>query len=704
MKENLNRMLIKSKKWFLLFVLGLFSIGAFAQGMAVSGKVTGKDDGMPIPGVTVAIKGTATGTITDVDGNYTINASTGDVVIFSFVGMETMEATVDGATLNVSMKSSIIGLDEVVAIGYGTQKKKELTGAVVQVKSEALTQMATADIGTALQGQVAGVNVQASSGAPGASSNIQIRGINSINGANAPLWVVDGIPQDGDPKLSSNEIETIDILKDAASAAIYGTRGSGGVILVTTKRGKAGQMKISADSYYGIQKITSGIELMNFEEQMYEYFTWARNNNSSHADDTWTQLETNKNNFTNNSDLLNVIQQDNASIQNHSVQISGGTDNLTYSVVGNYFSQDGSIINTYYDRFNVRGNTTFKKGRWTVNTGMGFRVEEQAYEPWLLLYEAYKYKPFQPEVDPDVETVQGAGAGGSNEARNLGNITAKLKQSDVRNGEQFNGNMVVRFEVMKGLEVNTRLGLSYNNNTRVLINPLFEVYDDDGELVTNSNTRSGVKNTSDRSTSFTWESGVTWEKDFGDHNVKLLGVVSTEKYTFSSFWGEKKDLVNNAVTVINGGTADPNAGSGTGEWGQDRTNTLIGMLGRAQYNYKGRYLLSVSARRDGSSRFAENYRWGTFPSASVGWNVSDEPFWSGVSNIANSLKLRASYGTTGNQNFSDYRFSPTIALGYDYPFGSESNGKLALGSIQTGFANSDVQWETSVIWDSSIIA
>lgn len=696
MKENLNRMLTKSKKWFILLVLGLISIGAFAQEITVSGKVVSTEDGMPIPGVSIIIKGTTNGTITNVDGIYSIVAGKGQVLQFNFVGMADQEITINDSKIDVRMEPEAIGLNEVVAIGYGTQKKKELTGAVVQVKSETLTQMATADIGTALQGQVAGVNVQASSGAPGASSNIQIRGVNSINGANAPLFVVDGIPQDSDPRLSSNEIETIDILKDAASAAIYGTRGSGGVILITTKRGKAGTMQISADSYYGVQKITSGMPLMNFEEQMYEYFTWQRNNNGLHSDNTWTQLESNPNNFTNNSNLMDVIQQDNASIQNHSVNVSGGSKDLTYNVVGSYFSQEGTLINTHYDRFNIRSNTSYKKGRWSVTTGLGFRVEEQAYAPWQLLLEAYKYKPFQQDIDPNVEIIDGAGGNGSNEARNLGQITAKLKQSDVRNGEQFNGNAQVRFEIMKGFELNTRVGVSYNNNTRILINPLFEVYDDDGDIVVNSQTRSRARNTSDRSTSFTWESGINWERDFGDHNVKILGVVSNEKYTFSSFWGEKWDLVNNDITVINGGTADPNAGSGEGDWGQDRVNTLIGLLGRVQYNYKGRYLLSVSARHDGSSRFGAENRWGTFPSASVGWNVSDEPFWANLRDVANSFKLRASYGTTGNQNFADYRFSPTIRLGYDYPFGTESNGKLALGGIQTGYANPEVKWETSI--------
>ena len=674
-----------------LLLLGM----ANAQTVTVSGKVS-TTSGETIPGVNVVIKGTQNGVISDFDGMFKINVPANGTLVFSYIGFEPTEVAVSGKTkLDVVLKETSIGLEEVVAIGYGTQKKKEVTGAVAQVSSEVLSQSSTSDLGTALQGQIAGVSVQASSGAPGSSSNIQIRGLNSVTGNNAPLFIVDGIPYDGDPKLSNSEIETIDVLKDAASAAIYGTRGSGGVILITTKHGNAGQMKVSLDSYYGVQSITSGIPLMNFEESMYQTFLVAQNVNLTNMSNSWTVLESNRYNFLNNTDLGKVIVVDNAPIQNHSLSISGGKEGVTFNIVGNYFGQDGMIINSGYDRYNVRGNMNYKKGKWNFLTGLGFRVEQQEYEPYQLLLEAYKYLPFQQSISPDQGTIADGGSG--NSVVNLGNMATKLKQTDVRNGENFNVNFQADYKLSKDITLTTRMGANFTNNTRVRINPVFKVYDDNGLPVV-LNTRSGVRNTSDRSFSFTWENSVNYAKKIGDHSIKLLGVYSMEKYNYTSFFAEKLDLISNDITVLGGATADANAGSGSG-WGQDRTNSLIGMLGRFQYDYKGRYLLSVSARRDGSSRFSQKYRWGTFPSVSVGWNVSDENFWSSMSNVINGLKLRASYGTTGNQNFLDYSNAASISLKKDYAFGLDSDTGItaaALGATQTAFSNSNVKWETTV--------
>lgn len=674
-----------------LLVLG----EAYAQNISVTGKVT-DSSGEVIPGATVVIKGTQTGTITDADGSFKINASPDATLIISFVGFVPAEVPVAGKTkLSVVLKESVIGLEEVVAIGYGTQKKKEVTGAVVQVESEELEKISTADLGTALQGTVAGVSVQASSGAPGASSNIQIRGISSINGQNQPLFVVDGIPQDGDPRLSNSEIATIDILKDAASCAIYGTRGAAGVILITTKKGEVGQMKVSANSYYGVQKITSGIELMDFEEYFYAFFVHQNHlNPDATSDNIWTSLENAKDNFTNNVNIVDVIENDNASIQNHSVTLSGGMKDLTYNIVGAYFDQEGTLLNTNYDRFNVRANVNFKKGKWSFKTGLGFRVENQGYPSWGLLYEAYKYKPYQAPLDPNAVSFSGAGSL-ENDRQQLGTVMAKLKQTDDRQGENFNGNISVNYEIAKNLNFTTNLGVIYGNNTRTRINPLFEVFDDEGELVKNTNTRSGIYQESNRNTGFTWDSGLNYSKSFGNHNLKFLAVASSEKYAYTSFWASGKDLTSNEVPNLGQTTAEPAVGIGDG-WNQDRTNTLVGILGRIQYDYKGRYLLSVSARHDGSSRFGQDYRWGTFPSVSVGWNVSDESFWQNMANTVNSFKVRASYGTTGNQSFKDYSYSATISSGFDYPFGTEADYYLSLGNIQTGFANPQVQWETSI--------
>ncbi|GAF03643.1 SusC/RagA family TonB-linked outer membrane protein [Saccharicrinis fermentans] len=689
-KKNLNLMRVRSGKWLLLFAIGLVSMRAIAQPFNVNGVVTGAEDGMPIPGVSVVVKGTVIGTITDMDGKYRIKAENGNVLVFSFIGMQSQEVIVSKRKHDVKLKMDLVSLDEVVAIGYGTQKKKEVSGAVVQVKSEDLEKISTSDLGTALQGAIAGVSIQASSGQPGANSNIQIRGVNSITGANAPLFVVDGIPQEGNPQLSSSEIASVDVLKDAASSAIYGVRGAGGVVLITTKTGKAGEMKISANAYYGIQKITSGIDLMSFEDYWYQFMVFQNQlTPGSYSDLIWTSLENGRQNFTNNTSIVDVIEQDNAKIQNYSVNISGGKKDLTYNVVGSFFEQDGTLINTGYERFNVRANTSYKKGRWTIKTSLGFKVDEQQYASGNLLYEAYKFKPYQRSVDPDAVSFSDSGT--QTDQLQVGNVMAKLKQTDVRNGESFNGNVDLKFELSKGLYLTGRAGVNYGNNTRVKINPLFEVYDTDGELVINANTRSGVKNTSDRSVRSTFEAGVNYTKKWGEHQINFLAVASSEEFEYTTFYGQGKDITSNEVAVLEQTTAEPSIGSGS-----DKTRTLVGLLGRVQYNYKGgRYNLSVSARRDGSSKFASGYQWEIFPSVSASWNVADEPFWEGMSNTINGFKIRASLGTVGNNNIPDYQYAATISSGFDYPFGADANPYLALGQIQTGYANPNVFWETS---------
>ncbi|RYY36065.1 MAG: TonB-dependent receptor, partial [Sphingobacteriaceae bacterium] len=354
------------KKPLLILFLLSFCTLLNAQDITTSGKVT-DGSGVTLPGVTVTLNGTNIVTTTNASGDYIIKgAQPSQTLSFTYVGFEPKEVTVKQGTLNITMESSFKKLDEVVVVGYGTQKKKEVTGAVGRVTNAVLSQSATADLGTALQGQVPGVTVQASSGRPGALSNIQIRGLSSVTGRNEPLFVVDGIPYNSDPQLSVNEIESVDILKDAASAAIYGTRGAGGVILITTKKGKAGKMKVDIDSYAGTQKITSGIPVMNFDESIYAMFINAYHFNGTPIGETWTPLEENRYYFANNTKMSDVIERDYSPMQNHSLTVSGGKTGLTYNVSANYIQQSGLIINSGYNRFNVRANTAIREGKWNI--------------------------------------------------------------------------------------------------------------------------------------------------------------------------------------------------------------------------------------------------------------------------------------------------------------------------------------------------
>lgn len=685
-------MKMKILLWFLCGIV--FSTSMLAQKANVSGTVL-DSSGDPIPGVNVIIKGTRNGTIADVNGFYTINANIkSDILTFSFVGMETQEIALKGRVkLDVKLKNESIGLDDVVVIGYGTQKKKEVTGAVARVEADQISKISTSDLGSALQGQVAGVNVQMSSGEPGAASNIQIRGVTSITGSNAPLFVVDGIPQEEDPQLSNNEIESIDILKDAASAAIYGTRGAGGVILITTKQAKAGKLKVSVDGYYGVQNITSGMPMLTTEEWAYAYFNKKEGFGEMEGGlgtDVYTPLQNNQRYLTNNTNVLDQIQNDNAKIQNYSVTFSGGKKNLTNSIVLNYFNQEGVIINSGYDRFNFRTNSVFRTNKLTLKVGVAVSIDDRDRN--TSLYTAYRYKPYQDPFDAEASSLIVNG-----NDTDVETSRALIQQTQTINNTKtgkFSGNIQLNYKLAKGLGAFVRAGGRYSNSLALYMKPNLDIYDNDGVLIpATPSQRSSIKNTDAVGTSIVAEGGISYDKKIGrGHKIKFLGVATTEEYTYTSFYAERLDVAYNEIQVLDGGASEyMTAASGN----KDRVNKLIGLLARLQYDYKSRYLLSASVRRDGSSRFAEGNRFGTFPSVSAGWNISSEPFWTSFKDVANSLKVRLSYGTTGNQNFADYSYSATITSENDYVLGAEGSGILQTGATQEGFVNPDVKWETS---------
>ncbi|MCL7765070.1 TonB-dependent receptor [Polaribacter sp. Z014] len=687
LKEFLNE---KSKTFLAVFICTLSFSFSQAQKITVKGSVTG--EGELLPGVSIVIKGTSNGTTTDFDGNYKIVAAPTDMLVFSYMGYATKSIIVGSKSkINVTLKNDTSVLDEIVVVGYGTQKKKELTGAVSQIKSDEIMKTATSDLSSALQGQIAGVTVVASDGAPGSEANVMIRGLTSINGGNKPLYVVDGIPFEGDPKLSTSEVESIDVLKDAASAAIYGTRGAAGVILITTKKGKEGTMKIRAESYYGVQNITSSTYIMDANDRLYSHFlqSWAVNGNV--YGNTWHSAEQNPTQLTNNTNLINYVTNDSAPIENYSLTLSGGQNGLTYNIVGNFFSQDGTVINSSYERFNVRTNAQMKKGNWNVTSGLSFRVEDKQNGPWGILRDAYRYQALQVDLEDNLESIGDAGDGSS--ANNLSYLGRKLLQEDNEERQYFDGNISIAYNFNKNLKFTSRLAAGWENATRRVINPEFIAYDWEGEPLPGE--QSKIYNFSSTSKRFSWENIINYKKSFGKHNFNFVGVYSAERYNYTSFYAQKFDINSNEVTVLNGATGDSLAGSGTGQWNQDRENTLIGMLARLQYNYKGKYLFSASVRRDGSSRF-KSQPWGVFPSFSAGWNVSDEDFWKPIKNTIRSLKIRASYGTTGNQGIADYAYSPTITLENDYVFGNDADQNLQLGAIQQGYANELVSWETSI--------
>lgn len=645
--------------------------------------------GDPIPGVTVVVKGTVVGTTTDLDGSYRIVAEQGDILVFSFIGFQSKEIEIGNqSTIDILLEEDITSLGEVLVVGYGTQTMREVTGAISQVKSESLEKVASSNFTHALQGQIAGVNVTASSGAPGAPANIKIRGVGSFS-ANAigPLYVVDGVPFDQTPNFSTNEIESIEVLKDAASASIYGTRASNGVILITTKQGKAGEMKVSLDSYYGVTNIRRSIPLVN------NTLDWLFINRVRYASvgqiaTGWTALIDNPRGLYYNTNWMDLFQVDNAPIQNHSIRLSGGQKGLTYSVVTSYFGQDGLWLNSAYERLSTRANAQFTKGKFSANVGLALAYDTRSNHNTNLPYDAIRLRPFKAPIDYHLEEIP---APGSNAAA-VANIARRVKEVNEQKSNDLFFNLGLNYEVFEGFKIRANIGADATNSFATLFNPSFNLFNEStGAVVAGGQPIAALQNTIGYRQHWISELMGTYEKRHGEHKVTLLAAISREQSIRETYIAGKRGFLSNDIRVLGGGAIDPLAN------GFKYVNSLSGSLGRLQYNYADRYMFSASVRRDGSSRFAVNNQFGFFPSISAGWNIAEEQFFksSRLGSFMSSAKLRASYGTAGNQFISDYLYAAVVSSGIDYVLGTPDQA-LALGVTQQNFANSNVKWETSI--------
>ncbi|WP_282039215.1 SusC/RagA family TonB-linked outer membrane protein [Saccharicrinis aurantiacus] len=682
---------MKTNAWRVLLVLAVLfsmnSVSVLAQNLEITGVVSDGETGDPIPGVSVYIVGTTNGTITNIDGQYNISAASDAQLGFSFIGYQTKSVDVAGKTsLSVSLAPDVVSLDEVVAVGYGVQKKKELTGAVAQIKTEEMTKIVASDFTKSLQGQVAGVNVTESSGRPGEEANIQIRGLGSINGTSSPLYVVDGIPYNSNPNIASEDIATVDILKDGAAAAVYGTRASNGVILITTKRGKAGKTKVSLSSYYGIQNITSGTPLLNTPEHIY-----VDEMNQAAAGGVSNILFYNPDAMDYNTDFVDRITNNNASIQNHSITMSGGKEDVTFNVNANYFEQDGVLIQSGYERFNTRANANMKKGRFEAFVSLGLMHSEKEVEPYSLYEFAIFQGPYRPPL-ADYETTENTVVIPGNNPDHVSFLSKLLTQDDIRKEDSYNFATNLKFELMDGLSLQSNLGYNYWAYQRSFWQPQYLVYDVEGnpnEL--GSRNEAVLEETYTTSRKTTMEFLLNYSKTFGKHSVGAIAGYTREETNYKNTIARKVDWVSNTVPVFDGGKT-PTATNGT-----ENTQGIVGKLLRVQYNYDEKYLFSASVRHDGSSNFGNDHRYATFPGVSAGWNISEEGFMDNLESVQN-LKLRASYGEVGNQGIPPYLYAAYVDANIDYPWAAEtsSDHNLGAGAIQRGYANPDVQWETNL--------
>ncbi len=677
----------------LIALLASFS-SALAQ---VSGRVT-STAGEALPGVSISVKGTTTGTISDSDGKYSIaNARSNDVLVFSYIGYNTAEETVGGrTTINVTLTENSQTLEELVVVGYGTQKKSSVTGAVSSVSSKDLKALPVISLTQAMQGRVPGVQIT-NNGSPGASPIIRVRGVGSVSLSPDPLYVIDGVPAGGINNIDPKDIESLEVLKDASSAAIYGSRAANGVILITTKKGAAGKLSVNVDSYYGTQTAWKTLDLLDRDEYL-QYGTalltaagqpvpgrFNAMNTPVYEGAATTFAQT-------NTDWQDVMFR-NAPITDNQLSLSGGNETSRFYTSLGYFQQDGLLQYTDYNRKSFRINSDHKLGK-AISIGQTFmlagdrRTAERDGGGRTQIQNIMRMIPYWPVTDPTKlggysTTAQGLDA---TDPENPLRVADQEQRNQVNTGVKMVGTVFTDIKLTSWLKYRFTAGFDYANGR---FDGFLPIYADGNRSRVNATI---TKNTNDF-LSKVFTNALTFDKTFGNHYVNVLAV------------GERQDArgrsVNasglrpdNSITQLQG-ISNPSVNSNLSE------NVLLSYVGRLNYEYAGKYLLGASVRRDGSSKFAPGKKWGTFPAFSVGWRISEEPFMKDLVAI-NELKIRGSWGQSGYNAIGDYDWQPLVqANNTIYPF---NNNTAVLGSYFNQLGNRDLSWEVTTMTNVGVDA
>lgn len=703
------------KKIVLFMGLTMLSAALYAQTQAITGQVTDLTNGEALPGVNILVKGSTVGTVTDVEGNYRLSVpEEAETLVFSSVGYLSEEITIDNqTTIDLALSPDIQSLSEIVVVGYGTQDKKELTGAIASVNSEAIKDLPVTGLDQALAAQVPGVQVNQSNAAPGGAVNIRVRGTVSINSGSEPLYVIDGYPisvsanQVSNPlsSINPNDIESIDILKDASASAIYGSRASNGVIIITTKKGKSGKPQFSLDAYTGFQRVEKRIDVLNAREFATLY---GESRNNSYLDffgDQGAQItddnETRQALGATSSDLYHIDPQladpsqfgegtdwqdeifRTAPINNVQLSARGGTDALTYYLSGGYFNQQGVVIESGFERYSfntsLEANVT-NKVRLGFNLNSAYSVNqlvngEGSWHEGGVVTSALMMPPTMDVRDED---------GNFQDLRDVypswGFVDVvnpvQIAQENQRAINRFRafGSLFAEYDIVEGLTFKALLGGDYATSEEDKFTP----------RTLNDRVRGGNTAYQDNTTARNYLSEFTlnYDKSLGDHHLSALLGYTTQKERRRCTRIEATDFPNDYVQDITGGVIS-NVISNPREW------SLLSYLGRINYDYRGKYLLTATIRRDGSSRFGADNRWGNFPSVSVGWRISEEAFMDNVS-FLDDLKVRASYGLTGNNSIGDY-----ASIGLLAPSNYVVDGNVVLGQIKGSLPNENLGWETT---------
>ncbi|MEA5458594.1 TonB-dependent receptor [Arcicella sp. LKC2W] len=625
--------------------------------------------GEPLSGVSVRIKGSSSGIATDANGKFSINAPANATLIFSFVGYENMEMAVNGrASLNVTLIENVQELDQVIVVGYGTQRKVDVTGATASVKGEELTKQSVLTATQAIQGKVAGVQI-ISSGKPGSSPVVKIRGTGTALAGTTALFVVDGVLTDDISNINTADIVSMDILKDASSTAIYGARGANGVIILTTKRGENGKMKISYNANVGFREASNLVKMANAAE--YANYASTASGNSIPAGSVST-------------DWYGQILRT-AWMQNHNLSLSGGSDKSVYFLSFGYLTDEGIVINSKYDRITVRSNNEFNlSNSFKIGTNVSFsNGNNQDVNLGTAYNNAYRAAPIIPsKVDGKY--------GNTSVYQNVGNPVLDIENNaNLLKDNRLQGNFYAEYQPLKSIKIRSSLGGDWLNANNRVYNQQFNndltTFIASGGNQRNPNSNLSMKNT--ETFRWVWDNTITFNHQFDKHTLTALIGTTAEQYTQTWFSAFRKDVpANQDLWYISTGNANTSTNDGSGDkW------TRNSYIGRVNYNYDDKYLFTATVRRDGSSRFPTQNRWGYFPSVGAGWVVSNENFMQEQS-VFKNLKLRASWGIVGNDRIPSDAFTVTITPNLAYPFGG---GIATPGSAITQIKDPNLKWETT---------
>ena len=659
------------KRNFALLLLTLISLWSFGQHV-ITGTITDPDTKESIPGATVIIKGTQRGTASDMDGKYSIEAEKGETLLFSFIGYDPQEITVsDEETINIELVMNSLDLDEYVVVGYGIQKKSDVTGALSKIGKDAFEETHSQSIAQIMQGRASGVTVTSTSGSPGKSPDINIRGVSSINGT-PPLWVVDGVPISG--TINALDIESMEILKDASAAAIYGTKGAGGVILVTTKKGKKGEMKLNYENRFNFSQFPKYLELSTAKD-------WARLRIEATENAGVPVPESLRGTFGEGTDWQKEITNQGAFSNSHFISASGGSEKINYYMSFNHSNEQGIVQKSSAVSNSFRINASAQIKDWLKvgeNLSIGrdnIRAINEEDEWNAVLIEAIAIDPItRPRKDD-----------GSWEGTQYNSVANPVAHLDRTNGENKNFNMAgdvyAEISFLKDFTWVSKFGYNQIYDNYYDWTPSFFV------KVGEENDQTSVSRDYYEQQDLVFSSYLTWMKSFNKHHITAMAGYEGEQNKSEWFGTSATDLISENADNIFIDNASGNLAASS--YGLAADVKLRSFFGRLNYNFAGKYFLTANIRNQGSSKFGENHRYGNFPSVSAGWKISDEAFMDNVSWIDN-LKIRAGFGITGNdQSLNPYMFYGTTATGNNYVV----NGQIVSGVAMLAIPNPDLHWE-----------